>query len=277
MRQSASAPRTASGAPPKKSLGQHFLTDPNILRKIVDAARLSSADTVLEIGPGRGDLTQHLARAAGCVFAVEFDRRLLPSLQSDLGDLGNVHLVRGDALTFPLHRLPFGSAAVANLPYNVATAILMRLVEERARFSRLVLMFQKEVADRITASPGTKDYGSLTLAVRYVMDAEILFKIPPGAFSPPPKVDSAVVRLVPLPAPRVKVRDERFLFSVIRAAFGQRRKTLRNALRSIADAEALSAAGKDADIDLARRGETLSLDEFARLADFLFERTGRKG
>lgn len=273
MRTSASEARVV----PKKSLGQHFLTDPNILRKIVDAASLSPRDTVLEIGPGRGDLTQHLARAAGAVFAVEFDRRLLPSLQSDLGDLGNVHLVRGDALTFPLHRLPPGTAVVANLPYNVATAILMRLVEERAHFSRLVLMFQKEVADRITASPGTKDYGSLTLAVRYAMDAEILFKIPPGAFSPPPKVDSAVVRLVPLPAPRVNVRDERFLFSLIRAAFGQRRKTLRNALRSIADAEALSAAENACGIDLARRGETLSLDEFARLSVFLFERTGRKG
>ncbi|OGW61324.1 MAG: hypothetical protein A2V83_00360 [Nitrospirae bacterium RBG_16_64_22] len=277
MRQPASAPRQTSGVPPKKSLGQHFLTDPNILRKIVDAARLSTSDTVLEIGPGRGDLTRHIARAAGTVFAVEFDRRLIPSLQSDLGGLTNVHLVRGDALTFPFHRLPAGTAAVANLPYNVAVPILMRLVEERARFSRLVLMFQKEVADRITASPGTKDYGSLTLAVQYAMDAEILFKIAPGAFSPPPKVDSAVVRLAPLSAPRVKVRNERFLFSVIRAAFGQRRKTLRNALRSIADADSLSAGGKHADIDLSRRGETLSLDEFARLADFLFERKERKG
>lgn len=273
MRTSASETRVV----PKKSLGQHFLTDPNVLRKIVDAARLAPADTVFEIGPGRGDLTKRLARTAGAVFAVEFDRRLIPLLKSSLERIENVHLVRADALTFPLHRLPAGTAVVANLPYNVATPILMRLVEERARFSRLVLMFQKEVADRITASPGTKDYGSLTLAVRYAMDAEILFKILPGAFSPPPKVDSAVVRLVPLPAPRVAVRNEPFLFSVIRAAFGQRRKTLRNALRSIAGMDSLSAAEKNAVIDLGRRGETLSLDEFARLADFLFERTGRKG
>ncbi|MBI1864783.1 MAG: ribosomal RNA small subunit methyltransferase A, partial [Nitrospirae bacterium] len=254
-----------------------FLTDPNVLRRIVAAARPSKTDTVLEIGPGRGDLTRHLAQAAGRVFAVELDRRLIPSLQSDLGELPNVHLVRGDALTFPFHRLPPGTAAVANLPYNVATPILMRLVEERARFSRLVLMFQKEVADRIAASPGTKSYGSLTLAVRYAMDAEILFKIAPGAFSPPPKVDSAVVQLIPLRSPRVAARNESFLFAVIRAAFGQRRKTLRNALRSIAGAEALSAAENACRIDLARRGETLSLEEFARLTDFLFERTGRKG
>ncbi len=259
----------------RKSLGQHFLIDPNIRDKIIRAAELSPHDTVLEIGPGTGVLTRSLARMAGRVIAVEVDRALAARLTGDLADLPNVHVVQADALSYPLDTLPKGTTVVANLPYNIATPILFRLLELRSQIARMIVMIQKEVAHRLIARPGTKAYGTLSVAVGMAADARIIFPVSPNCFRPRPKVDSAVVQIIPLVSPRLPVKDSSTFFAVVRAGFGRRRKTVANALASLDIAkndisEALSAAG----LTPSRRAETFSLEEFARLADRVFELCG---
>ena len=270
----------------RKSLGQNFLVDANVLRRIVEAAELGSAKGALEIGPGIGALTERLALAAGKVVAIELDRRLIPILEDLLEPHRNVEIVHGDALKLDLKRLIAERFAgldkvsvVANLPYYVTTPILMKLLEDRLPLESIVVMVQKEVAGRMTAPPGGKDYGSLSVAVRYFADPEIVCHVPRNVFVPPPNVDSAVVRLRLRGRPPVDVRDEALFFRVVHAAFAQRRKTLANNLTALLGKERRGEAAElpaSCGIDPGRRGETLSLEEFAALANVLAaHQTGR--
>ena len=262
----------------KKSLGQNFLIDPNILQRIVSVAQLSRDKAVVEIGPGIGALTEVLCRAAGKVLAIEIDQRLLPILQESLAPYDNVQIVHGDVLKLDLHRLLAEHlsayeqvSVVANLPYYVTSPILMKLLEERLPLERIVVMIQKEVAARVAAEPGSKDYGSLSVAVQFYAEAEVAMTVPAGVFIPRPNVDSAVLNLRLRERPAVAVEDEQLFFRVVRACFAQRRKTLyNNLLHNLFGKEnkeqvisLLQAVG----LDPMRRGETLSLAEFARLAN----------
>jgi 16S rRNA (adenine1518-N6/adenine1519-N6)-dimethyltransferase len=265
------------GLRPKKRLGQNFLVDRNTLEKIAGAAELIPTDAVLEIGPGLGALTRALAERARRVVAVEVDADLLPVLQETLAGLGNVQVVHADFLQLPLADFlaeRFGESplkVVANIPYYITSPILERLLETPSSIERILLLVQKEVADRLTAQPGSPEYGSLTLFARYHAEVEIVGRVSRHVFLPPPNVDSAILRLRIRAEPPVRAARPEQLFDVIHAAFQQRRKTLLNALAGFgaldvdkADAEAaLRAAG----IDPQRRGETLSLEEFARLAE----------
>ncbi|WP_438435217.1 16S rRNA (adenine(1518)-N(6)/adenine(1519)-N(6))-dimethyltransferase RsmA [Gorillibacterium sp. sgz500922] len=264
----------------KKSLGQNFLIDRNVLAKIVGATGLTEDRGALEIGPGIGALTEQLARAAGRVAAIEIDQRLLPVLQETLADYGNVKVIHGDVLKLPLGELferEFAGCAevsvVANLPYYVTTPIIMKLLEEKLPLANIVVMIQKEVAERMAASPGTKDYGSLSVAVQYYCEPELVAIVPHTVFIPQPQVDSAVIRLRLRKEPAVRVRNERLFFETVQAAFAQRRKTLGNNLLARffgkGGREEMTRLLAELDIDPGRRGETLSLEEFARLADAL--------
>ncbi|WP_027092129.1 16S rRNA (adenine(1518)-N(6)/adenine(1519)-N(6))-dimethyltransferase RsmA [Cohnella thermotolerans] len=267
----------------KKSLGQNFLVDKNILDKIVAAANLDETKGALEIGPGIGALTERLAREAGRVTAVEIDNRLIPILHDVLADYGNVSVVHADVLKTDLHRLweeRFAGctdvSVVANLPYYVTTPIIMKLLEDGLPLESIVVMVQKEVAERMAAKPGTKDYGTLSIAVQYYCEPELVCVVPSGAFIPAPNVDSAVIRLKRRSRPAVEVADEASFFRVVHASFAQRRKTLGNNLTALSGkdrkaelAEVLSGCG----IQPERRGETLSLREFADLTEAL----GRAG
>jgi len=221
----------------KKSLGQNFLIDTNILRKIVDAAGISGDTGAIEIGPGIGALTEQLARRAKKVVAFEIDSRLLPILADTLSAYDNVRIIHQDVLKADLHAViaeEFAEVSdrmvVANLPYYVTTPIIMKLLTERLPIRGMVVMMQKEVADRLAAKPGTKDYGSLTIAVQYYTEAEVVMTVPRTVFMPQPNVDSAVIRLTKRSHPPVAVEDEEVFFQVVRASFAQRRKTLLNNL-----------------------------------------------
>lgn len=266
----------------RKSLGQNFLMDQNIARKIVGAAELTPSDLVVEVGPGLGALTALAARGAGRVLAVEFDAGLLPALAGVLKDLSNVDIIQGDALKVDYDRLAgektggvYGKSGskyklLANLPYYITSPLLMHLLHGRFNISLMVLMVQSEVADRLAAFPGTGSYGAISLAVQYFTEPKLLFRVPRTVFYPQPGVDSAVVRLAVRPAPAVAVRDEQTFFKVVRAAFGKRRKTLLNSLASSGlgiGKETCLQAIESAGIDPGRRGETLSLEEFALLTD----------
>jgi len=265
----------------KKSLGQNFLIDGNILRLIVNAAGLDRTKGALEIGPGIGALTERLAEASGRVVAIEIDQRLLPMLQESLAGYDNVTVLHGDVLKVDLQavfREHFADVAsvsvVANLPYYITTPIVMKLLEERLPVESIVVMVQKEVADRFAASPGTKDYGSLSAAVQYYAVPETVVKVPHSVFIPQPNVDSAVVRLTMRREPPVRVDDEALFFDVIQAAFVQRRKTLLNNMqqRFFTEAggkEACRAFLESCGVAPERRGETLSLAEFAAIANRL--------
>jgi 16S rRNA (adenine1518-N6/adenine1519-N6)-dimethyltransferase len=252
----------------RRALGQHFLVDPGVVDRTIALAALEPGAPVLEIGPGRGALTDGLLRSGHPVLAVEID----PELAGALAGRGDPRLevVLADFLDLgPEERARFPRAVVANLPYSTGTAILERLLKAPERVDRIVVMLQREVADRLCAEPGGKTYGALTVLTALHARVRRGFGVPPGAFRPPPEVESAVVRLDVEPAPRVAVQDEAEFRRVVRAAFAQRRKTLRNALgasfgRAPAE-DALARAG----VDPGRRAETLSLDEFARLADEL--------
>ncbi|MDH4099403.1 MAG: 16S rRNA (adenine(1518)-N(6)/adenine(1519)-N(6))-dimethyltransferase RsmA [Nitrospirota bacterium] len=250
---------------PSKALGQNFLVDHGAVRRIVEAAEVDQEDTVLEIGPGKGVLTAALAEKAGQVVALEFDRHLAESLMSDFSGADNVRIIYADALEFPLETLPHPLKVVANLPYSVATPILFRLLENRHCLSRMVLMFQKEVAERILAEPGGRDYGVLSVMVQAFTRPKLEFVLPPDAFRPRPKIDSAVVSFETPSVPRVALVDENAFRRVVKAAFSQRRKTLRNSLKALLGErveEVLLTVG----IDPMRRAETLTLEEFARLS-----------
>ena len=255
-----------------KRLGQNFLIDAGIVRGIVEAAAIAPGDRVLEIGPGIGTLTQGLAEAGAQVTAVELDKKLPAVLAETLAGYENVRIVPGDILKIDIPQLMGGEPfkVVANLPYYITTPILMALLEQRLPITMLVTMVQKEVAERMTAAPGGKEYGALSVAVQYYTEPAIVLDVPPRSFLPAPEVDSVVIACRVRTQPAVAVKEEALFFRVVRASFGQRRKTLGNALKALGIekekvAQALAAAG----IDAGRRVETLSLDEFARLEDFL--------
>ncbi len=255
----------------KKERGQHFLQDEGVLQTILDHADLAAGDTVLEIGPGLGVLTEGLA-AAGQVIAVETDPELCRHLRRRFTEQSNVQIVHGDILHFNLEELPEDKVkVVANLPYYISTPILMHLIGRVQRFSLILIMLQKELAQRITAAPGTKKYGSLSIAVQFYMSAAIVAEVPKTSFYPVPEVDSAIVRLRVRTHPPVDVCDPDGFFRIVRAAFSQRRKTLRNALigSGLFSTERLDAAFDAAGIVSTRRAETLSMEEFARLSAFL--------
>ncbi|TRY24651.1 16S rRNA (adenine(1518)-N(6)/adenine(1519)-N(6))-dimethyltransferase RsmA [Brevibacillus sp. LEMMJ03] len=262
----------------KKSLGQNFLIDTNILHNIVAAAELDKGKAALEIGPGIGALTEQLGRAAGRVVAVEIDQRLLPILAETLAPYENVEVVHGDVLELDLRALLADKLAgyeqvsvVANLPYYVTTPILMKLLEERLPLEHIVVMIQKEVADRIAAKPGTKDYGSLSVAAQFFAETEVAMVVPASVFIPRPNVDSAVIKLTIRKQPPVEVDDEALFFRVVRACFAQRRKTLlNNLMNGLFDKTQKDDVVRllaELGIDPGRRGETLGIEEFARLAN----------
>lgn len=262
---------TANAYPrPRKALGQNFLTDLNIVNKILNAAGIGPEDAVLEIGPGRGALTDLLARHAGSLVAIEFDRDLAAVLRQRFAGNGCVLIHEQDVL-----KVDFGALlgdnrfkVVANLPYNISTPVLFRFLEERHRFSKLVVMLQKEVGERLAAPPDCSDYGVLTVLFRQWFDVKREFLVPPGCFFPPPKVDSVVISLVPLAESRVEVSDQALFERVVKAAFAMRRKTLWNCLKSadLLEPSVLEQVLASCGIDGRRRGETLDLEEFARLS-----------
>jgi 16S rRNA (adenine1518-N6/adenine1519-N6)-dimethyltransferase len=255
---------------PKKSLGQNFLTDPHYLRKIVDAAQVSDQDLVVEIGPGMGHLTRELVARARKLIVIELDDRLIPRLRDEFGSLPNVEIVHADALQYDYGSLPGRGKVVANLPYYISTPLIQRLIAHRDRFSTLTLMLQREVAERIAADPGGKEYGFLSVLVQYFAVPRLEFTVPAGAFTPRPKVDSAVLTLVMRDHPEHAVADESLFLRVIKAAFSQRRKTLRNSLSQLDHPrEIMDAVHAKTGIDPGRRAETLSVVEFGILADFL--------
>ena len=265
----------------KKSFGQNFLTDTNILQKIVDTAEIDKKVNVIEIGPGIGALTEFLAENAAEVMAFEIDDRLVPILADTLRDFDNVTVVNQDILKVDLAQyiaefknpdLPI--KVVANLPYYITTPILMHLIESGIPFSEFVVMMQKEVADRISAQPNTKAYGSLSIAVQYYMTAKVAFIVPRTVFVPAPNVDSAILKMVRREQPAVEVQDEKFFFKVSKASFVHRRKTLWNNLTSYFGKSEevktkLERALEKADLVANVRGEALDLAAFARLSDAL--------
>ena len=265
----------------KKSFGQNFLTDTNILQKIVDTAEIDNQVNVIEIGPGIGALTEFLAERAAEVMAFEIDHRLVPILADTLRDFDNVTVVNEDILKVDLaqHSQNFKNPdlpikVVANLPYYITTPILMHLIESGIPFSEFVVMMQKEVADRISAQPNTKAYGSLSIAVQYYMTAKVAFIVPRTVFVPAPNVDSAILKMVRRPEPAVAVEDEKFFFKVSKASFTHRRKTLWNNLtgyfgKTEEVKDKLTKALDQAGLSPSVRGEALSLEEFASLADAL--------
>jgi 16S rRNA (adenine1518-N6/adenine1519-N6)-dimethyltransferase len=253
--------------PPNKRLGQNFLIDPNIVRKIVALAELDSNDHVLEIGPGRGILTEALSRAANHVTAVEVDPRLHAYLETRQTEFPNVKLVCEDALAYPVESLPIGTVVVANLPYYISTPLLFRLLDQRDRFPRMVLMLQAEVADRLVAKPGGSDYGVLSVMAQYAADITKSFKVSAQCFRPRPEVASAVVLLRTKERTRLSRQEEVSFRALVKAAFAHRRKTLVNSLRDEGYApDPVAGALQRLNIAPIRRAETLSVEDFLRLA-----------
>lgn len=262
----------------QKKFGQNFLIDEHVLNKIIAAAGVTKEDMVLEIGPGFGTMTQYLAEAAREVIAVEIDKALIPVLQDTLGDYDNVTIINDDILKVDLQALVREKndgrpiKVVANLPYYITTPIIMGLFEGHVPLDNLTVMVQKEVAVRMQAEPGTKDYGALSLAVQYYAEPYIAANVPPNCFIPRPSVGSAVIRLTRYPVPPIAVKDEAFMFSLIRAAFNQRRKTLPNSLVnggiSVTKDQVAEALLK-MELSPTVRGEALSLLQFGQLADLL--------
>lgn len=259
-----------------KSLGQNFLTDDEVLKDIVDGANITKDDFIIEIGPGVGTLTRLLLDSAKKVCAVELDSSLIPILKEELNDFENFTLINEDALKIDFNKIIGDETSVkvvANLPYYVTTPIITKILIEGYKFKSLTIMIQKEVAERMASKSDCKDYGALSLLVQYYCDANIVRKVPPTSFIPKPKVDSIVIKLDKLNEPRVKVKDEKLFFMVIRSAFNMRRKTLWNALKVLKlDKEAYEQAFLNANIDPKRRGETLSIEEFANLSNEIYKK-----
>jgi 16S rRNA (adenine1518-N6/adenine1519-N6)-dimethyltransferase len=253
-----------------KKLGQNFLVDEQVVDGIVAAANLKTDDTVLEIGPGIGTLTQGLAETGARIVAVELDRRLIEVLGRTLSGYENIQLVQGDILRIDITREVAAEKykVVANLPYYITTPIIMGLLEQRLPVELLVTMVQKEVAQRMVAKPGSKTYGALSVAVQYYTEPEIMFTVPPSSFIPSPAVESAVIRCTVRREPPVIIQSEKIFFRVVKASFAQRRKTLANSLKTAGlDTEKVRNILNAAGIDGSRRGETLSLQEFADIAN----------
>ena len=265
----------------QKKFGQNFLIDTHVLDKIIGSAEITKDDVVLEIGPGIGTMTQYLACAAKKVIAVEIDKALIPILEDTLSEYENVRVINHDVLKVDIAKLAEEEnggkpiKVVANLPYYITTPIIMGLFENHVPIKSITVMVQKEVADRMQVGPGTKDYGALSLAVQYYAKPYIVANVPPNCFMPRPKVGSAVIRLERYENPPVTVEDEKLMFRLIRASFNQRRKTLANGLKNSPELDytkeeieaAIEALGRGASI----RGEALTLEEFAKLADLLSE------
>ena len=265
----------------QKKFGQNFLIDTHVLDKIIGSAEITKDDVVLEIGPGIGTMTQYLACAAKKVIAVEIDKALIPILEDTLSEYENVRVINHDVLKVDIAKLAEEEnggkpiKVVANLPYYITTPIIMGLFENHVPIKSITVMVQKEVADRMQVGPGTKDYGALSLAVQYYAKPYIVANVPPNCFMPRPKVGSAVIRLERYENPPVTVEDEKLMFRLIRASFNQRRKTLANGLKNSPGLDytkeeieaAIEALGRGASI----RGEALTLEEFAKLADLLSE------
>lgn len=272
-----------------KSLGQNFLTDDSIIGHIAGSADISRSDLVLEIGPGIGSMTAELAKRAGKVIAIEIDKHLMPALKENLSGFPNVEIINEDVLKLDMAEVVqrakdsgMGETAltrtkvVANLPYYITTPIIMKLLEEGPGIDGMVFMVQKEVAERMAAKPGGKDYGALSVAVQYYSSPEKLFTVPPHCFIPQPAVDSAVIRLNVLEKPPVELLDKDMFFKTVKAAFGQRRKTLLNALYNSGiaalDKENLQNLVETVGIDPNKRGETLTIGQFAQLANEIFQK-----
>jgi 16S rRNA (adenine1518-N6/adenine1519-N6)-dimethyltransferase len=265
---------------PSKRLGQNFLTDQRVIQRIVESLGPRSDETIVEIGPGRGALTKALLDKAGCLVAIEFDRNLIPILEESFGSKQNFTLVQNDALITDICaviRPATEARVVANLPYNIATAILQRLIEQRHCLTEMVLMLQKEVVERITAGPGSGERGYLSVLVQTYCETEKLFDVAPSSFRPAPKIWSSVLRLIPRPRLAIDVQNEKLLWQVVSAGFAQRRKTILNNLRNAPSPlrEIVKSHGGasivlcQAEVDLQRRAETLTLDEWARIASAL--------
>ena len=260
-----------------KSLGQNFLIDDNIVDKIVAGAGIGPSDKIIEVGPGIGTLTREMASRAGALMAVEIDKNLIPILTDTLGDFENVKIVNEDIIKADIRGLIDENLSggpvklVANLPYYITTPIIMRFLEEDINVTDIVVMVQKEVAERMNAQPGGKDFGALSVAVQFYCDTEIVAKVPRHLFVPQPNVDSIVIALRVRPERKYRVDSEDLFFKVVKAAFGQRRKTLLNSIASMGNLskDMVKEALEEAGIDPKRRGETLSLDEFANLSNVI--------
>ncbi len=266
----------------QKRFGQNFLVDTHVLEKIIQAAGLTKEDLVLEIGPGIGTMTQYLAENAGRVMAVEIDSNLIPILKETLKDYDNVTVINEDILKVDVAALAeqYNGGrpikVVANLPYYITTPIIMGLFESQVPIDNITVMVQKEVAERMQAGPGTKNYGALSLAVQYYAEPYIVANVPPNCFIPRPSVGSAVIRLTRHGKKPVEVKDEKLMFALIRASFNQRRKTLQNSLNNSAELsfskEEIGEAIEKMGLSPSVRGEALTLEQFAKLADALGER-----
>ncbi len=264
----------------QKKFGQNFLIDSNILENIVEAAEITKDDFVLEIGPGIGTMTQYLCEAARQVTAVEIDKMLIPILEDTLSEYDNVEVINQDVLKVDIKSLTKEKndgrpiKVVANLPYYITTPIIMGLFESGVPIDSITIMVQKEVAERMQTGPGSKEYGALSLAVQYYADAKVMLNVSASCFMPRPNVDSAVIKLTRYKEPVVEVKDEKLMFRVIRASFNQRRKTLVNGLKNSAELDfskeeivsAIHHIGKEESI----RGEKLTLEEFAKLSNYLY-------
>ena len=258
-----------------KSLGQNFLIDDNVIDKILQGARLSEGDKIIEVGPGIGTLTREMGKVADQVVAIEIDRALIPILTETLDEYKNIEVINKDILKVDVKELvdeKLGGGPVklvANLPYYITTPIVMKFLEEDIPVTDIVVMVQKEVADRMNAVPSTKDYGALSVAVQYYCDTEIVAKAPRHMFIPQPNVDSTVIGLHVREERKYKVDSEEIFFKTVKAAFGQRRKTLLNALSLLGffNKEEIKVILQEANIDEKRRGETLSIEEFATLSN----------
>lgn len=269
-----------------KSLGQNFLIDDNIVKRIVDAADVNAADLAIEIGPGIGSMTVELAARAGYVVAIEIDKHLIPALKENLSTFSNTHIINADVLDLDFKEVIPGFKqdnpslssvkVTANLPYYITTPIIMKLLEEDPGIDTMVFMVQKEVADRMVAKPGGKDYGALSVAVQYYSEPQKVLSVPPHCFIPQPEVDSTVIRLSIRKTPPVELVSKELFFKVVKASFGQRRKTLVNALFNsgsfVENKEEIKKMLKDIGIGENQRGETLSIMQFAQLANAFSKR-----
>lgn len=259
---------------PSKKLGQNFLHDQNILIKICALGNINKdKDTVIEIGPGLGSLTKHIAEKAKLVYAIEKDKRLLDQLKENIKNYSNIELINEDALNidYSLFTDCNNLKLISNLPYNISTPILLKIHKERHLFSNIVVMIQKEVGERICSEKNCKNYGSLSILFQNYFDTKVNFKVSPESFNPKPKVDSVVISLRPLKNSRFKVKDEKFFQSFIRSAFSARRKMLRNSLSNLFEKTTIDTALKNKGIDYKRRAETLSVEEFVKLSNEFYE------
>ena len=250
----------------KKSLGQHFIFDTNMLKKIISCSDITPADTVVEIGAGLGTLTKLLAKSSRRVITIEYDKKLISVLEKNLLSLKNIEIVNADALKFPFEKIEGKFKVCANIPYYISTPLLFRLLEYKDNVLSMTLLLQKEVAKRIVASPGSKDYGVLSISAQLNTEPELKFTVSRKVFSPPPEVDSAVVYFRVYPENRFNIINEELFMQVVKTAFSQRRKTIRNSLKSF---EGLKEALEKVDIDPGLRPESLSIEDFSRLSDAL--------